>query len=891
MTWSLVEPTSNLGEDSRQRWRPRLRAGHMNSGDRRYYLYGEKATLTLRQATVTRFTLNYWAYPNSDTDPTVTVAGISYPFWTIRGNELYVAHIDVDSKASYWGAAEYDEALWDAFNLSSTEFGPENEVEVFYYSFNDVDESLDLRNQTFQFKDGVDEYWLGQTPPGGSPVVITDDIALPYQQNNKVPEFYYSSDESFVDREGENALDELSLTTQLYLNVPDNKLHNPVFSRFSTILDRNIPESWEFTGPEASVGPAFYPYHGRYVGRTDGSDWIVQQTTVTGDQLAISAYASSQQPTGTAVLGVSFVTGSSYITPTGTVVFPLSGNDNYNFYTVTQDVVDDSWNRLSILAGSTDNITTGGVDIALPTGEFDVVVKLGGTGVAWDAAVVEPGLIVSDFSYLDLDDTTIEFETREDGIFQPVTANEYPYDIADVDLNPVLKAGSQGFLTFLEDPYLEDLHLGYGKVTEGESNRDWASYTGEITDAVTGVLDEFVTAEADFIEIATGETYNMTGLPDLVGYFPLTDTGLDSSSKAETYVDSLTGVVSDSITGNDLAGLFFDVSTYAVSGETNDPKHWVTVLTGLQDYMQTNHPGQDTFGIHGGIDLFIPGTDNITGLIRVLDVLVVDGLVQDTTLEARDLKSRRHEIAKILDIEELFYEASTGDPPKIMALDYVEDDYDYDIAAEARYVAQSHGWEHAVRNPSGVFVDVDSHFFTPHGYPSQIDPGATGTHLGRQHTPYGRIDGPGKTRNHPGFRDELPIRDEVSVFEISEPVVQEIIFNPGGTSYLSGESTRVVVKGRPTSPTEEFHYIYVMSALVVDTMGNPVIGVPVHFTCTNGEFLDINEVSVGSTVREYTDHSGYAYTRYRVQDTFTTDSITAKYRRQAKTKTIGVDVT
>lgn len=890
MTWDLITPASNYTPLSRERWRPRISAGFLNVGDKQYYLYGDKRTTTLANAKCTRFTLSRWPLPTEDV--TVTVSGVDYKYWVLRGNELLVAQFDVDTFIPYWGGANYNESEWTRLRLAGIDFSPTSTAVVSYSAWTGPGYSVDTIEDSFTFADGDTEYWLNDVPTLAAPIVITDDTRNMYQGNTKVQQFRIDTSEVLVNRDSETALENITLRTKIEFSNPTNFVTNSCFSEFSTTLGISRPKFWRLTGPGVIHSQTSFPYHGKFVCKTDGHDFIQQEVDIKGEpQVVVTAFAKAASVTTTARLGCNF------LQPTGVSFLDLNMNtvaattDNTYQHVVTGEVVTpDAWSRVNLYLGATD-LAHPVVNSALPTYDHILLIKASGTGVIWGAMQVTPGLDSQDFSYIDPAKVTIEYETSDEGIFIPDPKKEFPYDISNVDANPLNDPTNAGFLALKSVPWADDFNLGFGRATAGEPINEFAQYTGVGGANVLSKLEDSFEIEGTTVELPYHTNYGFAPTATtLLAHIPTEPTGLVTTANRTAYYDVVMPRVTTAL-GNPLgfAGVLLDIGTHAVSGVSNLPSQWVTLATGIAAAVITGFPGQAVFGVHNGYEMFHPSVSNRNDIAAVIDMFVADGVTKNADEDTLTEADRQHNIA-LIDMVRDACLLGNNTTVKFVALDYVSDEYDFDAAADGRKFAHDNNLIHgiadvnATNGPPLISKQVPTKF----GIPSAIFHSLPGSELGRNNLPYARIDGPGKFVPRATFTDSQPYADETATHSVDENPPVKIDFLPGTDAYRSGGVAVAVVRVA-TTVDPEFVYRTKMSLVVYDQHGNPCDGIPVNMSVAYGT-LRTDAGDGGSSLRLYTNHGGYVYFTYESPTYQVTDTVVAEVRRFGLTSSLSVRV-
>lgn len=885
---AITPPASNLTPYGRERWRPRMRTGFLNLGDRRFYLYEDKQTFTLSSIKVTRFTLEYWPDPYGEIS--VWVSGdedsIEYPFWFLNGNELIVAHVEAEERARFWGAADYDLSPWDQFIAGANAFLPESEVRIEYQTWDPTippptDGTIERtdREEVLRFSEGTAEYWLPDYPAGAAPVVVTDDLVSINQANRKSVEYRIDSSEELINRTGDLVIDELRLRARVILGVVDNFARNPSFDRFVTILGINNPEDWQLTTAQQAVGPAVSPFHGDHVLYSVGGGWAQQQIPRTGEQITVSGYARAITGTVDAIMGANFISGTDFIDVDGNTTAPVV-DDSHLYASKVRQVSTGEWTRLELKLGQTDAIFTS-VDTGLPSVPYELLVRLGGTGVMWDGVQVQEGLEATDFAYIDDEQVTIEYEAGTLGIYTPDNESTYPYDIADVDANPINMPMNRGFLAWKGVQTVDDYRLGRGGEETEEEAYGWYSNTGVGWEEE--LIDSFDANGVLYIEEnSTGTPTPTTG--EALAYIDASGiTGVASAAIADGYKATLLAEAQSAL-DRGFAGILIDVGDAADPSPVNLTAEWSRILTEIHDDITTSHPFQDTFGVHNGFALFDTGVAG-TGLPGVLDVLVVDGAVQGKDLVYRSGAERRRILAQAVNSVQACYMLGNM-AVSVLGRDFVRDDRDQDLVAEARHVAATMGWDHAVQHDPPLFFEA--RLFTPPLVPPEPFQEISGETFGRKHLPYARIDGVGKLTHRPTFRKELPSRWEVPNHDVEPVTFGRMDIVPWGTAYRDVTGVKAVNIGLPTGVVDDlYHYQFQYSVLITDAYENPIDGALLHLSLSTGNMEAPNGES-GQELELYTDQAGAAYVTVTTPDTVAENEITVEARRFGKTESLKI---
>lgn len=941
MTWDLILPEHGMDAAERERWRPRIRSGAFDLGDKQYYLYGKKQARSVAQLRTFRFKLPAVPYPYIR--PRVDVAGTPYPFFVIRGQHLLVSQFDVDQPVDYHGNAG-DE--WQRPRLTPEDFAPDRIVQIYYWTWSTPDTPPALHFASFRFDDSEpEEYWVPEKITTSAPIVVTDDIAVPWQGNKKTGEFRTQVyDEPEIDPGTGVGTGIFTLRTKLEFGTPRNLIHNPVFEDYKESQGLLYPDHWDFVGTGVLLTESPYPYHGRMVAVTAGATGFVQQEiAVTGNRVVVSAYARSANPTGASIA----LMGWNFIDPIYPNVIGTDGSvvgstldPQYTYLSKHVPVTGSDWTRVSMRLGQTDDRVCS-VDSVLPTGFYRGLVKLGGTGVFWDAVHVGEDFtdLEKDFSIVSPNHMTIEYETSEDGIYVPDRRDSYPYDTASVDLNPINSPATQGFLAIIGTEEVEDLALGLGRFEDPETHYDWIHYwgTGLATDQAVGVTTGHLTAVADlgarWVEVrepGTTRAIATTGAREVL-YVDAQGTGLASLSLMQTHRERVIAETSRQLAGNPyLEGVFLDVGESATTGYNNSTELWAQMVVETKRFLATGYPQRPWFGIHNGLEMF--DSRLVTEvwrepLARSLNVVIIDGATRDRDLELTEPEQRRHlEAAAYQAIEYIRsrgVDATSG--VQLMTLDFTADNHDVDTIAEARNWAHKRGLLSAVSPTGGTNLDLPDdrpRFFAPRGYVADMalfdGPAGTGgwavtgwatepttgtnraltiggESLGRRHFPVARLDGPGKWSSVGNFGDELPPADLMSVRDVpmrTPSRIQILSSSPSfvGTDQKVHSIVRPYTDG-PGSQKDPIGRIYPLAAAVTDNYGNPMDGMAVLAKATSG-VLGYGAITgaISGWFQAYTDHGGFAYFDYAATTGVYGDTVTAELRPGSLRTSLRLDV-
>ena len=124
----FAPPGNFYHREPREAWLPKLRTGHFYVNDRAYYLYAQKRTISLRDAT-------HLVYELADLPVSGSVQllleGIPFKSFQVEANTITVRLADIQSFAGLWSDLELDLTEWD-YVAHKFQFGPTNEIRITY---------------------------------------------------------------------------------------------------------------------------------------------------------------------------------------------------------------------------------------------------------------------------------------------------------------------------------------------------------------------------------------------------------------------------------------------------------------------------------------------------------------------------------------------------------------------------------------------------------------------------------------------------------------------------------------------------------------------------------------------------------------------------------------
>jgi hypothetical protein len=449
---NIIPALSTYNVPDRDRWVPNVRAGHFFIGDRRYYLYADKACLRLEQCRRMRFTLVGDPYG----DVTVDLDGVPYTNFVIEANEAVVDLQDIETHIAYWGQFSWDDTRWGYFDAGFI-LTDDTQVTFTYNTlvWNATTHQFDVTAivQHARFRDAEEEYWLPEDLIPNTPVVITDDSKLATDQRDYAIEYDVAPD------------------GRITFNAPRNYVPNPNFDVAPT-GSPSIPVDWLLSDP-ANIQ--------RYQGTGYIGQWVLRFANTTGKAramidvaantpLGLSVYArmDGTGSRGTAYLEAVYKTSAGDILSTAGAVIGADPDPGPYSIRNAAELSGRDWQRVSIIMGPDDDLEP--TDGVIPTGVAEIEVRLWGQGTGsfdFDAVQLERNKFVSQHGYIG-PASTVEFEQDPTGIYAPnLVSHSWPFpELNHVDLNAASEDAHGGFLFMEEFGDASDTDLDVGGVDD-----------------------------------------------------------------------------------------------------------------------------------------------------------------------------------------------------------------------------------------------------------------------------------------------------------------------------------------------------------------------------------------------------------------------------------------
>jgi hypothetical protein len=483
----LVDPAD------RQSWVPRMKAGYFYINDRQYYLYADKRTITLRDATCLIFELAEAPIPET---VQVLVEGVPYRNVEMQGRELVVKLDDQASFADLWTALQDDLNQW-GFVLNNFGFGPSNEIEVTYrtllwqpHQAGQLDPTGNVFTspevtEVFKIKEADRvEYRLtkprdyvtpasetqitdaelirptgiiGDPPAPCTPVVITDDTRYYTDQRDFQTQFHVDP-----------------ITGDIFFNTRRNLVQNPSFEIRSTGIAHTDPTyqyplEWRVTDTSLVLPGTGEAYHGQVCLDINSTGQLIQ--TVAIDPLEPHTVSMFFRD-GTGRICVNFLDEDYvYLDTDGQPQATGQPQDGLCNYIHDVNAGNGQWTRGSMTFGEVSTVCeyTGVVDqIPLDAAFMEIKAQQLGANTCVDAAQLEVGYDPTQYEPL-LPTITIEYERGRLGIYTPDPDAELPVEIVNVDTNPLNVVEPGGFLFIEEFSNVDDHQLGVGQIIEGQA--------------------------------------------------------------------------------------------------------------------------------------------------------------------------------------------------------------------------------------------------------------------------------------------------------------------------------------------------------------------------------------------------------------------------------------
>jgi hypothetical protein len=487
-------PGDPYTREQSEHWVPRVRTGHYYVNDRSYYLYSEKETKTLGDITCLVFELAEVPIPGS---VSVRVEGITYSNFVVEANRLILKLDDQESFASLWALLEQDASQW-GFILNGFSFGPSNEVVVTYdfldWSTGSAGYSTLTGTEVHRIKNAdeikyviteqdtqlipaftgvaVPTGFVAAPPVDGAPVVLTDDCIEYGDQRGFQTEF---------------ALD--YATAELTFNAARNFVQNPAYKITSTGIQYGNPTyehplEWEVVEP-TSVILSTSAYYGANCYQLTGTGLLMQTVDLEKTELLDKPWSVSAFTTdGTAQLTVNFIDSTGgYLDADGAQTGGQQPDYSESLFSTTFGGTD--WTRGTMTFGEPALIVDDTASLlTVPDNTTFAEIKLervSGTPCV-DAIQLEEGYSSTQFEPLD-PNITVEYETSTSGFWVPDPSGEIPFEVNQLDMNPLNVPNPGGYLFAEEFSNVDDFQLGVG----GFSTDPVSSPTGVVE--VTGSLD------------------------------------------------------------------------------------------------------------------------------------------------------------------------------------------------------------------------------------------------------------------------------------------------------------------------------------------------------------------------------------------------------------------
>lgn len=448
---NIIPANSTYTIPDRDRWVPKVRAGHFFIGDRRYYLYASKKTVRLEQCRRMRFPLA--GAPVGDV--VCRLEGVPYTNFEIQGTDAVLNLEDIESHISYWAQFVWDARKWGYFDAGFI-LTDDSVVDFDYQTlvWNTSTHGFDTIaiNQHTTFRDGVESYQLPDTPIPGTPIVITDDSKLATDGRSYAIEF---------DVDGEGNID---------LNAVRNYVLNPNMEVTPSGGSPNYPSDWLLGDTTGAIRR--YPgtgYVGAWTCWFDGATTGKVRQEVDIDADTPLSLIAKVRMAGTGTAGIGYLemafkgTGGNIYGTGGSIIgadpdpAPFSLRDQISVTTA-------DWAELSLVAGPNDTFEP--TDGVIPSDITEVEVRFHGTGTGpmeFDAIQLARTKYVPQYGYIS-PDATVEYETDPTGIYRPDPHGlSWPFaELNHIDLNAASEESHAGFLMLEEfsDSHDEDLDIG-----------------------------------------------------------------------------------------------------------------------------------------------------------------------------------------------------------------------------------------------------------------------------------------------------------------------------------------------------------------------------------------------------------------------------------------------
>lgn len=488
-------------------WLPRLHAGYLYTQDRQYYLYADKKTKRLRDAT--KYIFELAAVPETD-GVAVFVEGVPFSSFEVVGNELHLMATDEESFASFYDLVSYDLSQF-GFLLHGFAFGPSNQVRIEYETL--VWQGTGTSNveptgntfrtasvsETFRIKEALRiDYQLtkprdvviptgitlasntlaaptGFTPDlpvGDAPIVLSDD------------RYEYTDERGF---QTEYSVD--PNTAELKFNTGRNYLQNPAFEVVATgegfsSPNYEYPLEWWSTDVLTITSHTGDPYYGQRCQQLDSTGQMLQtiENLDPREPWTFSLWARE----GTGSLYINFLDANElYFNTDGSLSATAQPDLTFNSHFIQFTGDSSEWRRYSLTFGPTDTTQCAatGTYAAIPTGAVSAEVKIARDAglLCVDAVAAEQAYEPSDFEPLD-PNITIEYEGSTKRYWQPDRLRAAPLELNVLDINPLRNPVPGGFLFVEEFSAVEDYKLGIGDFVAGDSTAHTGilQVTGEV---------------------------------------------------------------------------------------------------------------------------------------------------------------------------------------------------------------------------------------------------------------------------------------------------------------------------------------------------------------------------------------------------------------------------
>ena len=847
------DPSYGEADSTPKRWRTRIVSGYFYGGNRQNYLYGRKETISIDECAETEFPLAAMPLPSG---MVLTVDGVPTTDYFLRGENIVLQRPSMDT------------VHWQRFGWlgGGHIYNPLATVEATYNPlyWNDATNSFITGStvvQEWALRDGETKFFLPSVARGDAPVIITDDFRDYGDGFTDMPQY---------------KLTEVDDRQQIELDTETNLVLNPAFEIIDVPTgyvpgnqawpDTVEAQAWDYLSVTGQVVLRQIPgYYGRNTIFMKDNDGIAQTVpTIPGHDVVLSAYARPCTLDNIAQVRMEVAylptTGTTYVNPSGT---PIGSGDTVSSYSKNFNLTGDTWQRISIRMGSTDE-RFGIADVAIPDtiGSIRIRIKCTDDGAIVDAIMATHGVELENFGYIS-HASTIEYETNPTGIYQQIEQLDR-FKVDRLDINPMNTPTAGGFIIAEELGPYTDYRLGRGYQTNWTEPAGTFAY-GTPTGTPTPLEDY------EILAIPTGETYLSspagvvlhslhlgtipTGHPLYAGAFT-TDDGYSypSGIQNEAWVKGLHPVYTNSMTIdlalNQGSGQtawervvkhylkYYPYTDYSYSGvlfrpddvERGVPRYGIgpnysgmaQLMANLYSWVQVNYGTGQLLAIENGAGCFQSSFGD--SLVDDLDYLVVGGAWVNEVHRATPLIERQARIAetdfvqiRLLERENLAAQILSMDFPNILGSQniYGYTLLDVDQIARVYFEARSYGYNcYAGSAPTAWAV------------PEGTEALNTGIIFGRKDLSYAVTKGVGKvdkTSYFPLERREqnLPTTLQKEVLFPSRIGVRTTLPQYRDTSNLLHISIQ----------NDDSRKLYIQ---IMDSNSNSLPGVPFTIRCTNG---------------------------------------------------------